>query len=211
MTIQKVFKVILVGLLMNGNYCNAQRVRIRIIPEQLAEYTSLDSFDQAKNFAMDLSEAKEDQIQIEGDVNAQKIETAVRIVLENTVRKWFPNFDPNGSFASIPDEKKPMLAAFLWEIQEWLFMCSINSALYCLNKLHEIAPSDFDKAKLLLLSQCESERSPNPLDGADWNVIGNAVLMLKREKNGRSEDAKILLGRLKRSDHYEALLGDWTE
>jgi hypothetical protein len=207
MNMKRVLKFILVGVLMSKNYCNAQSVQIETVPGQPIAYTSLESLGQAKNFAMDLSEAREDQIQIEDVESGSKVETAVKIVLENTVKEWVPGFRLNGDFASVPDERKPMLAVFLWEIQEWLFMCSINSALYCLNRLHEIASSDFEKAKLLLVSQCENAESFKPIDGANWNVIGNAVLMLKREKNGHAGEAQALLAQLKALGDYEALLG----
>jgi hypothetical protein len=55
------------------------------------------------------------------------------------------------------------------------------------------------------------KESLKPLDIADWNVIGDAILLLKREKNGRFGQAKVLLRQLKGLGHYNALLEDWTD
>lgn len=194
---------------MGENSCNAQPVRIEIVPGKPSiEYTSLGSLKEAKTFAINLSRAKESQIGVDSE---KKIETAVKIVLGNTIRAWVPEFDIEaGNFSEIPDERKPMLAAFLWEIQELLFMCSMDMALYCLNKLDEIAPNAFAKARLLLLSQCENADPFVPLATADWNIVGDAILMLKEEKNGYSRDAKDFLERLKSSGNYNALLGNWA-
>lgn len=71
--------------------------------------------------------------------------------------------------------------------------------MYCWNRLNEIAPSGFDKARFLLLSQCDP-RYPDdfrPLPNANWTIIGTAVETLKAERNGKKAEADELFRRLK--------------
>jgi hypothetical protein len=148
-----------------------------------------------QSFAMDLTQADEDGIEIEGVEGKDRIvERAIETVYSNTVAA-FPYCDAN----------KPFLVLVLWEIHLFLFSYSMNSSIYCLNLLHKMAPTSFEKARLLILSQCRRGCPEKliPRKNADWNVIGNAVEMLENEKNGQMEQAKGFLKQLAATKCYE--------
>jgi hypothetical protein len=162
-------------------------------------YRVLHSANEAIDFANSLDRAKEDGIVIEGIAGKDRIlEKAIDTVYSNTA-------------ASLPDgdTKKPFLAFVLWQIQLYLGEYSIDSYIYCLNRLHELAATCFDKAKLLLLSQCNSRFVP--LATADKITIRNAVQMLRSEKNGKRAEARGLLRQLKATGRYEAQLKTWND
>jgi hypothetical protein len=97
-------------------------------------------------------------------------------------------------------------------MQKLLQPHSIGSAIYCLNRMNDISPVGFDKARLLLLSQCHPECPDDfvPLEHADWTIIGEAIAMLQNEMNARTVDAKALVQHLKVSGHYESFFGKDT-
>jgi hypothetical protein len=154
-------------------------------------------------FVDDLEEAKEHCIVLEGiDGRDRVVEQAVEIVYSNTVAD-FGNKYP----------KNPFLALTLWKIQQRLFLSSVNSSIYCLNRFHEMAPTAFDKARLLLLSQCDpaSYGSFVPLPTADWEVINDGLAILKSDT---TDEATGLLQRLKDTGRYRIFdrwesLGTW--
>jgi hypothetical protein len=161
-------------------------------------YESLDSLYEINSFVNDLAQAKEDCIVLDG-VNGRDrlVEKAVEAVYSNTVAN-FPDGHP----------KNPFLALALWKIQQGFYLFSINSCIYCLNRLHEMAPTNVDKARLLLLSQCDfgSYGDFIPLPTADWDVIGDAITLLLLEKNGRTHEATELLGKLSDTGRYDEIL-----
>jgi hypothetical protein len=67
-----------------------------------------------------------------------------------------------------------------------------------------MAPNGFEKARLLLLSQCGRANPGDfiPRRNADWDVIGSAIRILKTEKNGKRACADRLLEELKNTGRY---------
>jgi hypothetical protein len=183
---------------MGRNYYNGRPVTITV--EGHTTYNALRTLSEIRDFAIDLKDATEEGIRVEGD-SPNKVEEAVKAVLDNTRKNLPPGVQLDN------DSGKPFLAMVLWEIQKWLYGCSIDSAIHCLTALNAIAPNAFEKARLLLLFQCNYHSDFTPLPTADWSIIGNAVLMLKQEKNGRTADATHLLQTLKDTGRYESLLG----
>jgi hypothetical protein len=158
-------------------------------------YKRLRSQKETERFAEMLWDAKSGDIEIEGiGGNDRVVEKAVAAVYSNTLADLGDD-----------DTKKPFLVMILWRLQKWLFGWSIDSATYCLNRLDEIAPTDFDKARLLLLSQCRPVSPPDfvPRSNADFALITSAILMLQAENNGRRGDAYQLLEQLKATGRYE--------
>ncbi|MDR0351616.1 MAG: hypothetical protein LBH49_03135 [Puniceicoccales bacterium] len=181
------------------------------------KYTSLKSIQDAKYFAMALTKANENQIVIDGQSSEGKISDAVKLVLGNTIKNLWSDFSGNfDSFdaSGFPKDKKPFLAAVLWVMQGILFLHSIDTSIFCLNLLHRIAESSFEKAELLLLSQCKEEKKGEPgynftpNEDANWNIIGEAIMMLENEKNGNSQNANGLLIVLKQNKEFSAWLGE---
>jgi hypothetical protein len=158
-------------------------------------YKALRSQKETERFGEMLWDAKPGDIEIEGiEGNDRVVEKAVAAVHSNT---WAELGDY--------DTKKPFLVMVLWKLQKWLCGWSIDSAIYCLNRLDEVAPTDFDKARLLLLSQCRPVSPPDfvPRSNADFGLIASAIMMLQAEKNGRRGDACQLLQQLKATGRYE--------
>jgi hypothetical protein len=154
----------------------------------------LNSLEQIDHFAMVLKQANETNIAIdEVQGNDRIVEKAVAVVYCNALTKL-----PNSPI------KEQFLVLTLWRLHVWFLWNCIDAAIYCLNRLNEIAPAAFDKAKLLLMSQC-NPLSPGkylPLPNADATVIQDAVRMLEKEKNQKREDAKELLCQLKTTPLY---------
>jgi hypothetical protein len=100
----------------------------------------LHSLYETHHFLRDLKEANESDIEVDGiDGTDRIVEKAVAAVYCNTVT----------AFAN-EDHKKPHLVMILWKLQRGLFMFCIDAFIYCLNQLHELAPTDFEKSSLLL-------------------------------------------------------------
>jgi hypothetical protein len=157
-------------------------------------YESLKSSDEVFNFTLGLQCANNDDIVVDGVTGrGGLIEKAVKAVYLNTFE------DLGGNEAM-----KPLLASVLWEIQWDLRWSSIDAAAYCLNRLNEIAPTAFEKARLLLLSRPEVTWSDafDVTQNRDWEIVRCAIQMLLTEKNGKSEEAKALLLTLKESGRY---------
>jgi hypothetical protein len=160
-------------------------------------YESFHSRYGIEEFVRNLAEAKERGVRFEG---AEGIEEAIKAVYANTA-------------AAFPDgcSKNPFLAYVLWKLYEGLRGYSFDTRIYFLNRLHEMAPTGWDKARLLILSQCDPCRYgsyilvPNP----DVHVIADAIGILKRQKNGRAAEARELLLQLKDAGGYELALGRW--
>jgi hypothetical protein len=79
-----------------------------------------------------------------------------------------------------------------------------------LNRLNEIAPSAFDKAKLLLLSQsdriCRDDYELGCMK--DCIFTTDAIEMLRTEKNGRINEARELLAHLRKTGRFSYVLGE---
>jgi hypothetical protein len=145
-------------------------------------YELLKSLTEIAEFAFDLKEAKEEDIVIDGIEDRDRlIEKAVEAVYSNAV-------------ANIPncDTKRPFLVLTLWELGVSLREWCIDAAIYCFSHLHKIAPTGFDTARLLLLSQC-IPGTFTPLPRAERHLITNVVLMLEQEKNGKRKEANDVL------------------
>jgi hypothetical protein len=177
------------------------RPRVTItVGTQSTTYESLKSYDEIRSFALDLTKRGKDCIVIEGmKGKGNLIQTAVEAVYGNTV-----------SDLGLTETTKPFLAMALWEIQSRVNWDSIDTMIYCLNRLNEMAPSAFDKAKILLLSQsdriCRDDYQMNPMK--DSIVIMDAIEMLKTEKNGRMNEAQELLAQLRKTGRFASLLGE---
>jgi hypothetical protein len=166
-------------------------------------YQVIMSYDGLLKFANALRGASPEEIVIDGMEKSDRLlDKAVATVYSNTV-------------AALPDgpTKAPFLAFVLWELHFLFYLCSIDTAMYCLNQLDELAPTGFDKAKLLLLSQCDCRHVDSfvPLEDRDWGIIRQALLLLQREKNGKSKEANELLGKLKNIGEYKGFLVNWQE
>jgi hypothetical protein len=152
-------------------------------------YEALHSLSETESFLLDLENAKENEIEVDGmDGTDRIVEKAVAAVYCNTVK----------AFAN-EENKKLHLAMILWKLQKELCVFGIDGSLYCLNRLHELASTDFEKASLLLLSQCKpgSHDELIPLREADAEIVHDAIHMLREEKAGKANDAKDLLQRFK--------------
>jgi hypothetical protein len=157
----------------------------------------LRSVEEIENFICDLISADEGGIAIDGmDGDDRLMEKAVAAVCFCTE-------------ASLPDTnaKAPFLALILWGIERLACRYTIDTVTYCLNMLHKIAPTGFDTAKLLLLSQCEPDHPDDlvPLQTANWQIISDAVRMLRRQKHRKREEAKALLQWLRENERYEGV------
>jgi hypothetical protein len=161
-------------------------------------FGTLKSADDVLHFTKSLAEADEEGIRIDGMKGTDRIvERAVAAVYSNTLAR-FP-----------ADTNKPFLALLLRELQHRLCELSIDAEIYCLNRLNDIAPTGFDKARLLLLSQCRMDSSGGlmMLPTAELCIIYDALVMLKREKNGKAEEAKDLLSKFKGIEEFNARFG----
>jgi hypothetical protein len=166
-------------------------------------YVALCSPQEIESFVFGLKITEEKNIEIEGiDGRDRPVEKAVAAVYANVV-------------ATFPENrlKRQNLAMILWKLQRRLSQLSIGSMIYCLNRLNEIAPTTFEKAQLLLLSQCNPLYPDKfiQLPNADEIMIRDAVRMLQHEKNGRKDDADQLLSGLKNTGRYEALFENEAE
>jgi hypothetical protein len=188
----------------SGEECqHSGRPRVTLTVNRYSRtFESLNSLDETKHFAICLQEATEDGIVIEGIEGRDRlVEKAVSTIYSNTV-------------ASLADDdrKRNHLVLVLWVIHKRVSSCSIDAAIYCLNQLNEIAPTSFEKARVLLFSQLEPRCPdefvlvPNP----DCSVIRDATHMLRFEKNGKREEANALLLKLKEAGSYQLQLEDWT-
>jgi hypothetical protein len=161
-------------------------------------YSDFRNLREIEGFTSRLRHVKEEEIEIEGIERRDRLmEKAVATIYTNTV-KAFPE----------SRIKKPFLAMTLWALQKGLSDSSIDAEIYCLNRLNEIAPSAFEKARLLLLSQCKPLCPDEfiPLPNANRCMIGDAIRMLRYEKNGKRSDADALLALLKATGRYETFL-----
>jgi hypothetical protein len=174
------------------------RLRVRIfVKDCWRTFEVLTSLHEIRLFGYFLSDAREDEVVIEGISDRDRLmEKAVATVYFNTV-------------ASLPDDnlKDPFLALILWETHHLLSDSSVNGMIYCLNLLNVIAPTAFDKARLLLLSQCDPGCPDDfrRLPTGDWGVIGKAVRILRTERNRKTREARELFEKLMASKSYQSL------
>jgi hypothetical protein len=151
-----------------------------------------------ERFVSDLRCTEEDRIEIEGiEGKDRRVEKAVAAVYANTV-------------ATLPESriKKQFLAMTLWELQSEFAWWNMDCMCYCLNRLNEIAPTAFEKAQLLLLSQCHPLYPDKfiKLPNADQRIIRDAIQILRHEKTVNRDDGNRLLARLKDTGRYDNLL-----
>jgi hypothetical protein len=157
----------------------------------------LKSIHEVRDFAHLLQKANPNDIVIDGVRGRGRIvEEAMGAIYSNAL-----------AFLPESDTKPSFLVVILWAIRRWGYGWDINTILYCMNRIHEIAPTAFDKAKHLLLSQCDPN-SPDdfiPMPDADWVIIEDALFMLKTEKNRKVRDAKELLRQLRGCGRYGSI------
>jgi hypothetical protein len=182
---------------MSEPFCQIRAVTITV-KGCSTKYAVLKSLRHIQDFAEDLRDVTEDGIEIEDSSSPRKFEEAVKTIYTNIIIS-FPEGDARNQF----------VASALWQMQLVLFQSNIDCTIYCLNELHKMAPTSFEKARLLLCGQCNPDLTP--LTEAEWNVIGSAILLLKNEKNGDGIAARDLLQTLKNTGKFEALLGNWPE
>jgi hypothetical protein len=185
-----------------NDFGSGPRVTITVKGKSMV-YGALRTYEHVKDFAETLAMTKENGIAIEGIKGHDRmVEKALAIVYSNTLLHLT---DGNA--------KKPFLVFALWYIRRALIECSTDSWLYCLNRLHDVGPTGFDQARLLLLSQCNPKSGDDfvPLRTADLHAVASAMGMLKRQKNGKRAEAKDLLRRLKATGLYEVQLEKWND
>jgi hypothetical protein len=164
-------------------------------------YDVLRSLDEIQEFALFLERCNANDIAIDGQYESDRImEKAIAAVFANAV-------------ASLPDDhtKPPFLVMTLWEIRKGSYS-DFSSVMYCFDRIHEIAHTSFDTARLLLLSQCDPGCPDDfvPLPSADREVIDDAIQILAKEKNAKIQEARELLRRLSASGYYESVLRNWN-
>jgi hypothetical protein len=150
-----------------------------------------------------LRKAYEGGIVIDGidgvDGGEDAIEKAIATVYANTM----------GQFRE-GETKKMLSVLFLWVLYRNLPVYDIDSCLYCLDLIHEIAPTSIHIARYLLLSQSDPRRPDDfiPLQTVEWGVVASAIRLLEGEKNGETQVRMELLRRLKATGRYGAFLGE---
>jgi hypothetical protein len=175
--------------------------RVKLTVGVMSEtYDTLRSIKEIHMFTFMLRRARKEDIVIEGIEGRDRlVEKAVAAVYANAVVRF-----PEGRV------KRQFLVITLWVLQKRLICWSIDSAIYCLNKLNEIAPTRFDKAKHLLLSQFRplSRTELVPMPKASEIIISDAIEMLTHEKGVRMVEANELLRRVKATGQYNMLFED---
>jgi hypothetical protein len=131
-------------------------------------------------------------------------------IVEKAIAAVFSN-----ALSSLPDDhaKTPFLVMTLWEIRKQLHFSDLDSVKYCFDRIQEMAPTSFDIAKLLLLSQCDPDCPDDfvPLPSASHDLIDDAIRILTNEKNGKMKETRELLQRLGASGRYESVLRKWND
>jgi hypothetical protein len=161
-------------------------------------FESLRCAQEAEDFSVALIYAKEADIVIKGIEGRDNLtEKSLAAVYWNTVTSF-----PDG------DDKRSFLVLVLWKMQEHFRSHCVNSELYCLNRIREIAPTSFDIAKIWLLAQCDPH-SPDmfvPSQNADRCIVSNAIRLLMVEKNGKRGEADAILQQLEETGRYRIRL-----
>jgi hypothetical protein len=161
-------------------------------------YETLTSLAEIREFAAAVTRAKEGEIVIEG-IEGRIWEKALEVVCNNTT-------------ASLGNDEtqRPFLVLMFWELHKLMHSIYFIWAGYCVDRLLKIALTDFEAARLLLLSQCDPQFPGEfkRLPTADSVIINDAITFLRHQKNGRWRDASALLRTLKGTGQYEGLL-DW--
>jgi hypothetical protein len=150
-----------------------------------------------QHFAKSLMKVDEGGIAINGrEVSNHPMENAIAAVYCNT-KASLPNTRP----------KAPFLALILWIIGQEASKYTIDTVTYCLDLLQMLAPTGFDTARLLLLSQCDPSRPDDfvLLETADWSVVREAVVMLEAQKHRKAKEAKALLKQLQENEQYRPM------
>jgi hypothetical protein len=92
-------------------------------------------------------------------------------------------------FLRFPKKEERHRLLFCGECKNRLFIHGVDAASYHLNRLNARVFNAYEKARLLLLSQCENGISLVLPAAADWIIIGNVILMLTRDKDGHANVA----------------------
>ncbi len=204
-----IFAIAYIGVIMNGN-CSVTTGMKNILFEfeggAQQSYTTVKSVSDARDFVSDCIDAK--KVYINGtEEKITLMDTSMKTLLLNMVNPVYINYDDIiTQTIMLSDDLKAKLAMLTWVGYHDFSSVSPDTSGICLTLLNRIASSNYAKARWLLRSQC-IDFNYTPLSNADWSVIGNAIHLLKNEKNGHTTEALVLLSSLKVSGNYEALLG----
>lgn len=210
MVMKKVFGS-LVGVVIMVASCfgsdDIKEVKI-IFNSREITYKTCKSAEEMSNFVSDCIEGKEIRI---NDIpqSSMPLNSATAAIISNTARE-LESSAMDIDYAHMQENYKPLIALISWIGFQQFSSVSPDTSTICLEILNKIAPSNYDKAELILKSQCVSNYEP--AKNADWRIIGEAVNMLKHEKNGHTGEANNLLAKLKELNGkktYAALLGNW--
>jgi hypothetical protein len=161
-------------------------------------YDVLRSLDEIGEFAERLRKAHEDGIVIDGiNKGEDVVEQAIATVYSNSLTTLREG-----------DDRSNFSVLFFWELYKTLSEYDVDLWRYCLNQLHEIAPTSVDVARHLLMSQCDPSR-PNefvPLQRPDWGIIESAIGLLQDEKNAKHGERVAILQTLKAHERYAPFL-----
>jgi hypothetical protein len=163
-------------------------------------YDVLRSLEEIREFAIRLRKAYEGGIVIDGiDGGENVVEQAIATVYSN-IRATFGEGETGNNFSVL----------FFWELYMTMSEYDIDSQRYCLNHLHEIAPTSVDVARHLLMSQCDPSHFDDfvPVQKPNWGIVGSAIRLLQNEKNGRNDERVRILQVLKAHGRYASLLGN---
>jgi hypothetical protein len=163
-------------------------------------YDVLRSLEEIREFVIRLRKAYEGGIVIDGiDGGEDVVEQAIATVHSNSL-----------TTLRAGDDRNNFSVLFFWELCMTLSSYDIDSWRYCLNQLHEIAPSSVDVARHLLMSHCDPRHPDDfvPVQKPDRGIAGSAIRLLRNEKNGKNDERMNILQVLKAHGRYPALLGN---
>ncbi len=205
-----IFAIACIGGIMNGNCSGIQEIKFEFTGGTTQTYSVVTGVLNAKYFVSDCIEAQSVSINGKKEEFAP-MDIAMKTLLLNVVNSdtdtKIANFDIlKEKILTFSDDMKGKIAMLTWIGYQEFSSVSPDTSGICLNLLNKIASSNYYKAVWVLRSQC-SDSNYIPLDSEDWSVIGNAIHLLKNEKNGHTADAARLLASLKTSGKYIALLG----
>ncbi|MDR1458045.1 MAG: hypothetical protein LBI37_00740 [Puniceicoccales bacterium] len=215
MFIDKIKKVLVVaacGMLMGGNCFGGQVIKVKL--KSVKKKQQIEKYDKEYTICRSAGEMNGFMINVFCGELEVPLEDAVETIIKNTAEEVCNLSPDNKGYKDLLPEHKPLIAVLAWAGLQYCASASPAACKVCLSILDDIAATDYDKAKLILRSQCTDDNY-TPKQGAEWTIIGNTICMLKREalkdaKNSHAIEAANFLVQLKNmlNKPYEALLGD---
>jgi hypothetical protein len=213
----KIVRNLIGGIFMVGSCYAAQAMQpitIEFPNGTTKMYQKFESPTQIKHFALESTISTE----INKNQDSLTLEEAIQILLINTINQLTNSHCthyhqiPAILKTTISPQQKTSLAPLLWVGFTQFAQKNPTTSVYFITLLQCLAPTDYDKAHLLIKSQTGPENVPEST--AEWEIIASAIHMLKNEKNGQQHEAKQLLQQLKDVDDqgkkpYAPLLGNW--